>query len=125
MGEKLGNSNKEIIENMTCRRHSCLFYSTIDDLFDLVIPYFKSGLKKNEFCMWILPEHIDVGEVKQTLGEIISDFEVYIEKNQIEILPYAAWDVKNKELNCQETLNFWINRFNSAFDNGYSGLRLI
>ena len=33
--------------------HFCHFYETQEDLFDILIPYFQTGLENNEFCMWV------------------------------------------------------------------------
>ncbi len=31
--------------------HLCLFYETKQDLFDVLVPYFKTGLENNESCI--------------------------------------------------------------------------
>lgn len=33
-------------------QHVSLFYETKEDLFEIVVPYLKTGLKSNDFCMW-------------------------------------------------------------------------
>lgn len=40
--------------------HLCQFYQTRDDLVDVLVPYFKTGLENNEFCMWITSEPLKV-----------------------------------------------------------------
>ena len=36
--------------------HFCFFYETRDDLVDTVISYCKSGLERDEYCLWIVAE---------------------------------------------------------------------
>ena len=33
--------------------HHCLFYQSQDDLVNLLAEYFKSGIEKGEFCIWV------------------------------------------------------------------------
>ena len=33
--------------------HFCLFYETREDLLDTLIEYCKSGLGREEYCLWI------------------------------------------------------------------------
>ena len=32
--------------------HFCCFYDTSEDLLDVLVPYFKTGLENGEFCLW-------------------------------------------------------------------------
>lgn len=122
MGEKLGNSNN-VIGETSSGTHFCLFYTMKDNLYDLIVPYFKAGLENNEFCVWVLPEHIDTEKAKQVLGQTLPDLQTYIEKNQIEILPFTA--PKKENFNQEGPLDFWVEKLNKAFKSGFSGLRLI
>ncbi len=47
----LRDSGIDIIGEVPWGTHFCLFYETVDDLSDILIPYFKAGLENNEFCM--------------------------------------------------------------------------
>ena len=124
MEEILGNSNNSIIGDMSQGAHFCLFYNIKDNLYDIITPYLKDGLENNEICIWILPEHIDIEEAKRALRKVIPDFNAYIGKNQIEIFPCATWHSKNRDFNSHGSLDFWVEKLNNAFNNGYSGLRL-
>src|SRR4030067_506389 len=74
--------------------HFCQFYQTKKDLLDILVPYFKAGLKNNEYCMWVTSEPLNVEEAKKAIGKAIPDFESYLSKGQIEIISYDKWYLK-------------------------------
>ncbi|WP_269851933.1 MEDS domain-containing protein [Methanosarcina horonobensis] len=74
--------------------HFCQFCQTKEDLMDIIIPYFRAGLDNNELCVWIISQTFEVEEAKETLRSAIPDFNVYLEKGQIELIPYADWFLK-------------------------------
>ena len=37
--------------------HFCQFYQDKQELIEPSVPYFKAGLKSNEFCIWSRPTH--------------------------------------------------------------------
>jgi len=50
MKNKLRNSGIEVIGNVPWGTHFCQFYQTKQDLIETLVPYFKTGLEKNEGC---------------------------------------------------------------------------
>jgi len=44
--------------------HLCAFFYTRTDLLNLVVPYIKTGLEDNEFCLWIMEEGKEQGGVQ-------------------------------------------------------------
>jgi len=89
MNINLRNSGIDIIGDMPRGTHFCQFYQTKVDLMDLLVPYFKTGLEENEFCMWVVSKPLDVEEAKETLRGAVPDLDVYLDKGQIEIIPYT------------------------------------
>ena len=104
--------------------HFCVFYQTKDDLLDILIPYFKVGLENNEYCMWVTSEPLNEKDAEKAMRAAIPDFDKYLRKNQIEIIPYTEWYVENNEFDSQRVLNGWVDKCNYALDNGFKGLRL-
>ncbi|HWR25702.1 MAG TPA: PAS domain S-box protein [Methanosarcina sp.] len=121
----------EIIKNLSWGTHFCQFFSTKKDLMDIAIPYFKIGLEQNELCQWGISQPLEIEEAKEALRKAIPGFNVYLKKGQIEIISYTHgrdsgeifW--KNGFFDAEETLKNRIEKANKAFQNGYSGLRLI
>ena len=124
MNQNLRNSGIDIIGDVSWGTHFCQFYQTKEDLMDLLVPYFKAGLKNNEFCMWVTSHPLDAEEAKEALRRAVPDLDVYMEKGQIEIIPYTDWYVKEGIFDSDRVLNEWVEKLNQALANGYDGLRL-
>ena len=124
MIQNVRHSGIDIIGNVPWGTHFCQFYQTKEDLMDILIPYFKAGLENNEFCMWFISQPLNVEEAKEALRKVIPDVDVYLEKGQIEIIPYNQWYVKEGIFDSDRVLNGWVEKLNQALANGYDGLRL-
>ena len=124
MNQNLRNSGIDIIGDVPWGTHFCQFYQKKEDLKDILIPYFKAGLENNEFCMWVTSQPLGVEEAKEALRVAVPDINVYLEKGQIEIIPYDQWYVKEGVFDSDRVLNGWVEKLNQALANGYDGLRL-
>ncbi|AKB27593.1 sensory transduction histidine kinase [Methanosarcina siciliae T4/M] len=124
MKKELRSSGIDIIGNVPWGTHFCQFYQTKKDLMDVQVPYFKAGLENNEFCIWIVSQPSEVKEVKEILRKDLPDFDVYLEKGQIEVVPSTHWFVREGIFDSEKVLNCWIEKLNKALTNGYDGLRL-
>lgn len=104
--------------------HFCQFYQTKRDLLDILVPYFKKGLEGNEFCMWVTSEPLSVEDATKAMKKAMPDFEEYLRKGQIEIIPYSKWYTKDGGFEENRVLNGWIRKLEKALANGFVGLRL-
>lgn len=120
---KMRDSGINVIGDISWGTHFCQFYQTKEDLIDFLVPYFKTGLENNEFCIWITTEPVEVMEAKEALGKVL-DVNQYLENKQLEILSYNKWYLKNDAFNPQKVLNDWVKKLNKALDRGFDGLRL-
>ena len=91
MDKKLRESGIDIIGDVSWGTHICQFFDTKEDLTNILVPYFKAGLENNEFCLWITSQPPGVEEAKEALRKAVLDLDVYMEKGQIEIIPYTDW----------------------------------
>src|SRR4030042_2264574 len=98
MNKALTKTGVDIIGEVPWGTHLCLFYETRQDLFEILVPYFKAGLENNEFCIWIVSEPLNVGEAIEAMRRAIPKFNQYLEKGQIEVLPPAVWYLKEEKL---------------------------
>src|SRR3972149_5917981 len=92
-----GNVRKsgiDIIGNIPWGTHICQFYQTREDLMNILAPFFKVGLENNEFCVWIASSPITVEDIKKEMQRVLPDFEKYLNKKQIEIVPHEEWYFK-------------------------------
>ncbi|APV45377.1 PAS domain S-box-containing protein [Dehalogenimonas formicexedens] len=122
--ETLRQSGIDIIGNVPWGTRFCQFYQSRQDLIDTLVPYFRSGLENNEFCMWITSEPLDVAEAKAALSEAVPDLDSRIASGQIEILSHRDWYLIGGTFDSNRVLAGWVDRLNKALDNGFEGLRL-
>lgn len=80
-------SGIDTIGNVPWGIHLSQFYRTKEDLMDVLVSYFKAGLKGNEYCVWEISEPIDEEEAKEALKVSIPDIDAYLENGQVEIVP--------------------------------------
>lgn len=124
ISEKLRKSGIPVIGDVPWGTHFCQFYQAREDLIDILVPYFKVGLENNEYCMWITAEPLNVQDAVDAMRKIVPDFDQYVRKGQIEIIPYTKWYIKEGSFDGQTVLQGWVDRLNQALINGYDGLRL-
>jgi hypothetical protein len=105
MNKDLRHSGIDIIEDVPWGTHFCQFYQTREDLIDILVPYFKTGLENNEFCMWVTSQPLGVEETKEVLKQAIPNIDIYLEKGQLEIIPYYHWYVKEGTFDSNRVLN--------------------
>jgi len=124
MGGKIRKTGIDILGDVPWGTHFCQFYQTKEDLIDILVPYFKAGLENNEFCMWITSEPLSEKEAKEAMRKALPDFDRYLKRGQIEIVPYEEWYLKEGTFNLQRVLNSWIDKLDQALEQGYDGLRI-
>ncbi|MGB9939096.1 PAS domain S-box protein [Methanosarcina sp.] len=124
MKKSLRKSGIDIIGEVPWGTHFCQFYQTKEDLIDVLVPYFKAGLENNEFCMWVTSQPLEVEEAREALRRAVPEVDVYLEKGQIEIIPYTHWYVQEGIFDSQKVLSGWVEKLDKALADGYHGLRL-
>ncbi|MEW6001855.1 MAG: MEDS domain-containing protein, partial [Nitrospirota bacterium] len=124
MSEEKRKTGIDIIGDVPWGTHFCQFYKTKKDLINILVPYFKAGLENNEFCMWITSKPLSEKDAAKALKEVLPDLDSYLKKEQIEIIPYDRWYLKNGGFNSKSVLRGWVKKLDSALSKGYDGLRL-
>ena len=114
----------DVLGNVPWGTHFCLFYKTREDLIEVLVPYFKAGLEHNEFCMWVTCEPLGEKQAETVMRKAVPDFDEYLSRGQIEILPYSKWYLKAGSLDLQRVLKAWIDKLNQALARGYAGMRV-
>ncbi|MFH1613722.1 MAG: MEDS domain-containing protein [Planctomycetota bacterium] len=114
----------DILGDVPWGTHLCLFYETEKDLIDILVPYFKAGLESNEFCVWVTSEPLTVKKAKDALSVAVPDFDRYLEKAQIEIIPHDQWYLKDGVFDLQRVLRAWIDKIAYAISAGFDGIRV-
>jgi len=114
----------DVVGDVPWGTHFCQFYQTKEDLIDILVPYFRAGLKDNEFCMWVISEPLNVEDAKKALKKKVKDLDDYIKKGQIEILDYSQWYTKSGHFDSDKVLQGWVEKEKQALEKGFEGLRL-
>jgi PAS domain S-box-containing protein len=124
MEDELRNSGIDVIGGVPWGTHFCQFYQTKQDLIDILVPYFKAGLESNEFCMWVTSEPLVVAEAEEAIRKAVNDFDEYLRRGQIEIIPYNEWYLLGGTFDDDRVLKGWVGKLEQALARDYSGLRL-
>ena len=124
MEEKTRKTGIDVIGDVFRGAHICQFYQTKQDLIDILVPYFKAGLGNNEFCMWVTSGHLNEKEAEEAMSKAVTDFAQYLEKGQIEVIPYDQWYLKDGAFNRQRVASAWIDKLEQALGKGYDGIRV-
>nr|MDO8079392.1 PAS domain S-box protein [Candidatus Freyarchaeota archaeon] len=119
----LRKSGIEALGDIPWGTHLCQFYETKEDLIDILVPYFAAGLRNNEFCIWVTSQPLNVEEAWASLKEAVPDLEQYVEKGQIEILPYTDWYLLDGKFDADRVLNGWVEKEQRALAQRFEGLR--
>jgi DNA-binding CsgD family transcriptional regulator len=114
-----------ILTNLVWGTHFCVFHETKQDLFDILIPYFKAGLTNNEFCFWVLTEPLTVEEALDALRSRIPDFDHYLAQGSMELVNRdELFFQAGKLLNLQTIIGRFKDKCRRALSGGYVGTRI-
>ncbi|WP_410509164.1 PAS domain S-box protein [Methanosarcina hadiensis] len=123
MRGQVRKSGIDIIGDVSWGTHFCQFYQTKEDLMDILIPYFKAGLESNEFCLWVISEALSIEEAKEALKKTVPDFDDYVKRGQIEIIPDTCYYLQGSVFDPDKTLKIGAEKINQALACGYDGFR--
>ena len=112
-----------ILGNVFHRRHICLFYSSKEDLLELVVPYFIQGLRNNEFCVWVVSELLGIKDAKAVLSKAAENLKINIKKGQLEVLDYKNVYFKSGKFSPNSVFKLLKEREKQALKQGFNGIR--
>ncbi|MCX6340123.1 MAG: MEDS domain-containing protein [Candidatus Aureabacteria bacterium] len=123
MTAHIRKSGINVLGDIPWGSHFCLFHQTKDDLLEMLLPYFQAGLESNEFCIWIVSAPLRIEEAKAGLAKRIADFDGYLKKGQIEIIPDSEWYLSEGRFDPRKVLAAWTRKHDKALASGYDGMR--
>lgn len=124
MGTKIRKAGIACVGEIPWGTHMCQFYQNRDDLLEVLIPYFKSGLESNEFCLWITSDSLSDKEAQKALRKAVPSLDRYLRIGQIKFVPQTDWSLTSGTFNPQGLLNSWVDKLVQALANGYDGIRI-
>jgi len=117
-------SGIDLIGDIPWGTHFCSFYETKEDLFDILIPYFMTGLENNEFCLWIMCPLCSKEETKEALRRVIPNVDQRLAAGDIEIVSYTEWFFKGGTFDSQRVIDGFLGKLSQALAGGYAGMRV-
>jgi DNA-binding CsgD family transcriptional regulator len=119
MTATLRNSGIPLMDDVPWGSHLCVFYETRDDLFDAGAAFFEAGLQANEFCVWLIPDSLNVEQVHANLRAAVEDAPQHLAEGRIQLLPAASLG----PFDLCERKKLWTAKLEQALASGYEGLR--
>jgi C4-dicarboxylate-specific signal transduction histidine kinase len=104
--------------------HFCLFYETKQDLLDTLISYCKSGLEREEYCLWIVAEPLTIDDARAALKNAVPDLDRYFADSRLEIVPARDWFLPGGVFDGKKLTASWYEKLASLSARGYPGMRI-
>lgn len=126
MTTDLRKTGISLIGDIPWGTHFCCFYDTSEDLLDVLVPYFKTGLENGEFCLWIISksELLTVAEAGDALRAAVPDLDRYLANGSLEIVGHEEWFFRNGSLDLHQVANQFKEKLEAALARGHVGMRL-
>jgi PAS domain S-box-containing protein len=103
------------VDTLSWGSHFCVIHDSIEDVFDLAVPYFKAGLDNNEQCLWVVPEPSDLKAAATAVAEALPGVPDLIQSGQLVIIPRQEYDSSAAAM---------MTRLDAAIASGWDGLRI-
>jgi len=144
MAAELRKTGISVVGDIPWGTHFCHFYETKEDLLDILIPYFKTGLENNESCVWVVSDPLGEEEAKNAFIQAVPEADRYLVEGHIEIVshnifpfsrqqtspaghieivPHTEWYLKGGVFIAEKVIDGWNEKLAEALARGYAGLR--
>ncbi len=80
----------KILLDMPWGSHICEFYDSKEGLLELLVPYFKEGLERNEGCIWIVAD-LTIQEATDALAAAVPDLRERMAKGQMQFAHHSEF----------------------------------
>jgi two-component sensor histidine kinase len=104
--------------------HFCQLYDTPADMVDVLVPYFKTGLERNELCHWVTSEHLNAEDAKSALRNAYPDLDRAMTRGQISIVNRGEWYQRSGSFDANDVVSGWLANEEQARGAAFSGYRL-
>jgi signal transduction histidine kinase len=104
--------------------HFCLFYETKEDLLDTLISYCRSGLEREEYCLWIVAEPLTIEEARDALKDAVPDLDRYLGDSRLEIVSARDWFLQGGTFDGKRLTGDWYEKLARVSARGYPGMRV-
>lgn len=124
MQMKSTSSGIDCIGSVPWGTHICHFYKSKSDLIDILVPYFKTGLENNEYCLWAASYPLSAKECLVELGKVVPNLDLYLNRQQITVMDSKTFYARQGKFDARSTLQALIETEEFALEHGFDGLRV-
>lgn len=125
MNEYIRNSGIDNIGKINWGTHIGQIYDSVEDFFNVAVPYTISGLRNNELCLWIYSQNTTLDEIINFLEAHMADVDSYVKSGQLILLPYTEIYIEDNSFNEVRANSKWKHYVEMAPEKGYDGLRAV
>ena len=97
-------------------------YKDIEELTEILVTYFKQGIERGEYCLWISPDELATERAKNELEKEGVDVEHCLVSSQLEILPANPFPENMTRL-ASAVKELAEKGYKKAHSGGFSGFR--
>jgi hypothetical protein len=105
--------------------HLCRFYRDTAELQSLGLSYLLAGLQESEYGLWVTASPAQQDEALAAIPQATPEGPTFIERQQVEVLSYTDWYVRDGVFNRQAVLQQWRQKAEEVARRGFAGLRII
>ena len=116
-------SGLQTVPHLQWGSHLAHFFTSGDQLRDVLVPYFKAGLENDEVCLWVTGRAFNAEEARSALRASVPDLDARERDKQIEIANGEEWYGAREKLRPHELVSGLVQREQDALTRGYAGLR--
>lgn len=104
--------------------HMCHFYRGPEDLAEALVPYFATGLRCGERCIWVTATPLDAAAAADGLRRAGLDPDGLMKSGALVIRDASTWYTKGEALQGNDVAKLWLEEEKRALEAGYCGLRI-
>ncbi len=116
-------SGLQTVPHVKWGSHLAHFFTSGDELRDVLVPYFKAGLENNERCLWVTGKAFNADDARSALRAAVPDLDKRERGQQIEITNGDEWYAKGEKLRPNDLVKGLLQREQDALGLGYEGVR--
>src|ERR1043166_7151650 len=104
--------------------HFCQFYETKEDLLDGLVSYCKSGLERDEYCLWIVADPVTVAEARDALQAAMPDLDQYLADARLEIVSAHDFFLQDGTFDSNRVKDAMFKKLAGLLAGGFAGVRV-
>ena len=116
--------NFDILHDVNPGKHFYQFYRSPDDLLKVLIPYWSGGIKKGDYCFWVLPSLMIIEDAVSQLREMIPNIDTLFQKKKFEIVSHDNWYGDGTNFNIQAMIQKYTDKIQEAVRRGFTTVRI-